>query len=194
MGAKWPSLCYSLNMRERAPAPEDGLCTLSDCIEEHYAKGFCKRHYYQNKRGKLGTSIKKGEYRYNLVGDRWCNYHQDYHDPEDFGSNIDNSDGLKGDCREACKWRGILWRYGITEKQFKQKLKDQNGLCPICLVNEATHIDHNHNCCPTTYGNRRTCGKCVRDILCLQCNTTLGRLESEGWMDKAVDYIERHRT
>ena len=175
-------------MRTRIAAPEDGLCTADDCFDDHYAKGFCKRHYYQNKRGRLETSFKRGKYRYDSIGDRWCTYHEQYHDPVEFSSNSQMSDGLASSCKEARKWQALTFRYGVTEQWFKKKLEDQNGLCAICLTNEATHIDHDHMCCDS----RKTCGKCVRDILCMQCNARLFALETESWFESAMKYVSRH--
>lgn len=190
MGEKRASLVV---VRTREPAPPDGLCTVNDCYVEHYAKGKCRRHYYRARRGVSEEDGRKhGSFKWNQYGERWCNYHQEYHDPSDFGQNIEIADGLKGDCREANRWKGVRHRYGITELQFKEKYDAQNGLCAICLVNEATHIDHDHKCCPGHNDQRRTCGECVRDLLCRQCNVKLHSLENEGWFQMATKYVERH--
>ena len=178
-------------MRTREPAPVNGLCTVDDCFEDHYAKSRCKRHYYRNKRGiPDGEGREHGYHKWNSDGHRWCNYHQEYHDPSLFGKHLEIVDGLKGDCREACKWKGIKHRYGLSELDFKNKYEQQKGLCAICLDKEATHIDHDHKCCSGSA--RKTCGECVRDILCRQCNVKLHSLENEGWFESAMKYIKRH--
>jgi hypothetical protein len=47
-------------------------------------------------------------------------------------------------------------------------------------------IDHDHSCCPVPLsGVSRSCGKCVRGLLCVRCNTWL------GWLEK---YAESART
>ena len=35
------------------------------------------------------------------------------------------------------------------------------------------HVDHDHSCCT----GEKSCGKCVRGILCLKCNTQIGHIE-----------------
>lgn len=176
-------------IRQRVPAPEYGICEIPGCMEDFYAKGKCKRHYYRDKNGSTRLN---NRYRYNDDGHRWCNHHQSFHPKESFGHSSEMADGLNGDCKSAKTEQGREWRYGITGEDFKEMLSLQNGLCALCGENEATQVDHNHRCCPTTGSNRKTCGKCTRELLCRQCNTKLGHLEKEGWLEMAMKYIERH--
>jgi Recombination endonuclease VII len=46
-------------------------------------------------------------------------------------------------------------------------------------------IDHDHACCPN---NKYSCGKCVRGLLCLGCNTTLGLIERK--LETAQAYLD----
>ena len=69
-------------------------------------------------------------------------------------------------------------RHGISFELFQEMLSKFNGLCWSCNVRKATHIDHNHQCCPGAY----SCGKCVRGILCNQCNTAAGLLGDDPKM------------
>ena len=46
-------------------------------------------------------------------------------------------------------------------------------------------IDHDHDCHPRNEG----CLGCVRGILCVGCNSSIGLLESPGWYEKARAYL-----
>lgn len=68
--------------------------------------------------------------------------------------------------------------YGLTEATFAQLLEIQNNACAMCHEpleeGQRRHIDHDHACCA---GKRRSCGKCVRGVLCHTCNIALGHIE-----------------
>ena len=85
----------------------------------------------------------------------------------------------------------IKYKYGITYKEYESMLEKQGGGCAICQTKDSGgrgrfHIDHDHSCCPT----QKTCGKCVRGLLCSKCNTKLSVIES-GWVDKGVAYLAK---
>jgi hypothetical protein len=73
-------------------------------------------------------------------------------------------------------------RLGITEEEFNALLEKQEYACAIChqpFEGRRICADHDHNCCEQQ-DNRtaKTCGKCIRGLLCVKCNTWL------GWMEK----------
>lgn len=81
--------------------------------------------------------------------------------------------------------------YGITEEQYLQMLVDQNQRCSICKTefdgNRSPHIDHDHSCCPE---EKTSCGKCVRGILCFQCNAGLGKFNDDpALLEAAIVYL-----
>jgi Recombination endonuclease VII len=64
-------------------------------------------------------------------------------------------------------------RFNLTPEQVIVMLKKQNNRCKLCqrlLIKFV--IDHDHKCCPS----RRSCGRCVRGLLCVSCNAMLGQL------------------
>ncbi|MFB7366858.1 endonuclease VII domain-containing protein [Streptomyces hydrogenans] len=61
-------------------------------------------------------------------------------------------------------------------------IRDQGGVCIICLRAPAVHVDHCHKT-----------GR-VRGVLCLNCNIGLGLLkESPDRMLRAIAYLEGSR-
>jgi len=83
--------------------------------------------------------------------------------------------------------------YGLTLEQLDQMLMAQGMKCAICeRPLEKYHVDHDHACC-NVKSPKRTCGNCIRGLLCAGCNGLLGRFEDQGWRDRAEAYIQEHR-
>jgi hypothetical protein len=84
-------------------------------------------------------------------------------------------------------------RYGISIERFNEMLILQDSRCTICKGKfweevSSPHIDHDHSCCN---GQMRSCGKCVRDLLCRSCNQLLGvSHEDTKILKAAIAYIE----
>lgn len=93
--------------------------------------------------------------------------------------------------------------YKLTPTSYRALLVTQRGVCGICrrgtwrLEHPAPlAVDHDHVCCRD---RKRTCGKCVRGLLCPSCNGYLGLLElyglgrmPAGWERRALQYLARH--
>lgn len=69
----------------------------------------------------------------------------------------------------------------ITAKAERSRLsKEQRGLCKICNIEPATHLDH----CHTTGA--------IRGLLCTRCNTGLGMfLDNTDNLKAAIDYLSQ---
>lgn len=79
--------------------------------------------------------------------------------------------------REYFRKRNII-KHGLTLEQYDALLLAQNGCCAICKQkpqNKSFHIDHDHTCCNGQF----SCGKCVRGLLCGNCNHGLGMFKDE---------------
>lgn len=84
--------------------------------------------------------------------------------------------------------------YNITLDDWEHMWKEQNGRCPIgdhpFLSTKDAHVDHDHGCCP---GNK-SCGKCVRGLICNNHNNGLGRFHDDAKaLRDAADYVEKHQ-
>lgn len=96
-------------------------------------------------------------------------------------------------------------RYSITVEQYEERLANQGGHCALCSAVQPENsrrmaVDHDHKCCRGI----KCCGKCIRGILCANCNRKAGFLEeimSDGmvmpgyntWTSRALNYIESFR-
>ena len=86
----------------------------------------------------------------------------------------------------------LKYRYQLTVEQYDEMLTRQLGMCAVAGCSETTflHIDHDHACCPTNDG--KTCGKCIRGILCAKCNKAAGLLrDSPAIIRGLADYLSK---
>ncbi len=89
-------------------------------------------------------------------------------------------------------------KYGVTKEWYDSKKAEQEGKCAICGKPEtgsyrgkikALAIDHSHLCC----SGKKSCGKCVRGLLCENCNRLLGMaLENIKTLESAIEYLRRY--
>ena len=81
---------------------------------------------------------------------------------------------------------GRFRRYGITQERYEQALREQDGNCALCGVDDpggkgVWHIDHAHDparSTATTAGFNQTDDPTLfRGLLCHRCNISLGHYE-----------------
>ena len=88
-------------------------------------------------------------------------------------------------------------RYNITSEQYQSMLEKQNYVCALCARPEiaTSHwngkvknlaVDHDHSCCP----GEKSCGKCIRGLLCTSCNRAIGVIETGASLDKLNNYLK----
>lgn len=149
-----------------------------DCGQEplryNNRSGFCKKCYEKNRaRNKIGTV-------------EWDERRADYK------SYYDETRIKRVHYQRTRK-------YGLSLERYYQMLREQNYACAICErrideLNETLNVDHDHSCCPTDRNNPKTCGKCVRMLLCTDCNQGLGRFKDDlNLMEKAMNYLRDYK-
>ena len=85
-----------------------------------------------------------------------------------------------------------VWRlkrtYGITRDDYARMLKEQGGTCRIC--NKSGQFFRNGKPLPLCIDHNHTTGK-VRGLLCLNCNSGMGKLgDSIDILKKVIKYLE----
>jgi hypothetical protein len=94
--------------------------------------------------------------------------------------------------------KSTLSRRGLTVVRYEELVRAQAGRCAICRTDvPGGHngdgiwlVDHDHMCCR----GRSGCAKCVRGLLCNQCNTGLGMFKDDSdLLRAAIFYLEEHR-
>jgi len=86
-------------------------------------------------------------------------------------------------------------KFGITLEEFERRLNEQGKKCASCGTTDpkGPHkqwaTDHDHECCPN---RKKTCGKCIRGILCNACNIMLGiSRDNPETLRQCAAYLER---
>lgn len=105
-----------------------------------------------------------------------------------FSRSNQSSDGL----HTYCTWCMNLGRFGLTRITYEALLAQQGGVCAICRGPQWGNstkfaVDHDHTCCP----EQRSCGACVRGLLCNGCNSALGMMKDRpDLLRRAATYLE----
>lgn len=117
-----------------------------------------------------------------------CNECKESKQGTEFSTCKENTDGLRGVCKECTTWRVKKTKYGIGKKEYHSMLKEQKGCCKICKTEKYSKLgqDHNH----FAIDHCHTTGK-VRGLLCDACNKALGLLEDNTeYIENALNYIQ----
>lgn len=73
----------------------------------------------------------------------------------------------------------LLRLYNVSEFRYRELLKEQENKCACCgkrftkRFEQRPCVDHSHSCC----SGERSCGKCVRALICRWCNRLVGIIE-----------------
>ena len=87
---------------------------------------------------------------------------------------------LRAKSKYAAREQRLLYKYGITIKEYNKLYKKQGGVCAICRKKQKIRclaVDHDH----TTARIRR--------LLCIRCNWGLSRRKTK----KYIEYVKNHQ-
>lgn len=94
------------------------------------------------------------------------------------------------EARRLITLRHTLKKHGLTLAAYEELVAKAGGVCQICRQPDPNHRlvpDHDHRCCP----GKRSCGKCLRGVLCSQCNRSMGGFkDSADLLRAAAAYLE----
>lgn len=164
-------------------------CAALGCTVDAKSKGFCSNHYALYKRHG-DPLVRMRPYRTHAEpeGFCWCPQCQRSLPEDEFARK---RTGRAAWCRSCSADRHVQRYYGITIEEFRARLAAQGGVCAICGEPETATlngrvrrmtVDHDHACCP----GPKSCGKCVRGLLCARCNATLGYLRDNPALADAM--------
>lgn len=124
---------------------------------------------------------------------------------EQYQKDSSRPDGLSHCCRSCSSQRQreyhkknphkkfeykLRQQFRMSVDEYERRLQEQGNACASCqgpFIREP-HVDHNHDCCPGS----RSCGRCVRGILCHWCNTAAGLVRNDPAIARALaDYLEK---
>ena len=108
----------------------------------------------------------------------------------------DNFGRGRYECRECIRAGNLMRKYKLTPEDLARMWDDQDRGCGLrCgdpLELKDVHVDHDHECCP----GEKSCGQCVRMLLCPKCNWALqenARWRLPGWVGRALALENTHR-
>ena len=86
-------------------------------------------------------------------------------------------------------------KFNLSPEQYREMVESQGGVCAVCLEEcisgRRLAVDHDRSCCP----GDKSCGKCVRGLLCANCNRAIGLMRDErDRLLRAADYLAKYST
>lgn len=146
----------------------------------------CTAKTAQVRRSQLAMDVEKkctkcGKFKSMRAYSSWC---RECHAESTRSQRAANPEKAKVQARESA----LRSKYGMSLEDYEVLYTQQGGVCLCCgappAEGQPLHVDHDHACCP----GQKTCGECVRGLLCTGCNLIVGKIEA-GSFDKQFLYV-----
>lgn len=166
-------------------------CRVDACERRVRKAGLCHGHL---RRGENGTvAPRRSALARDQQGRKHCRTCDQWLAVDNFTKDHRGVDGLRSICLNCHASLRRARAFGVGSDWFDRQFKAQGEACAICRSPEPRGrgwaIDHDHKCCPES---GKSCGQCVRGVLCSPCNLALGmfgdRVED---LHSAIGYLER---
>lgn len=185
-------LMYKLYITENKTSVD--IAKLYNCQPSQVRKRLHAFNIIVRKKGLCSRGRKRKEYRKYKPNPKFYNSKQKlcpkcklWLDHIEFKPRLRTSSGLHSYCNVCDSAR----KHNIDRRIWLEILKRQNNKCamPGCdKIPDA--IDHNHKCCPLS---KKSCGKCIRGLLCTRHNFSLGLFGDDvDQLKLAIEYLESH--
>lgn len=172
-----------------------GPCSFDGCKNTDKVRGLCQGHYLQWREEKELTPLKRTAsdiYAEVSAGVQTCSPTSGCGRTlplDQFHIAKLTRSGRHIYCKDCSRNKELFNRYGITLAQWNALFERQGNACAICHRTSTADgrwmTDHDHSCCPTA----KTCGGCVRAILCHDCNITVGYIENHPNLAAVMAYV-----
>lgn len=168
------------------------VCDFETCERYVVSHGLCEPHNRQRSEGKELSVIR--EHRPHAERDeqgrKLCRRCKQWLPEDTFGASSRNRDGRSYMCMKCNRDTHRLANYGLTWDKYQEMLANQGGGCAICgeqcSSGRMLAVDHDHACCPGS----KSCGACVRGLLCGNCNHGIGKFRDDvALLKAALEYL-----
>jgi hypothetical protein len=156
-------------------------CSAEGCDRTAIAKGFCSRCYQRQP-----EQVAKRKPRPESGRERDLETARRYRATPKGKATLEALYERNRDARTAASLRyhaserGRARSHGLSLEEFQELWDQHGGRChnPGCRrdLADGWHVDHDHACCDTG----RSCGHCVRGLLCPECNKAAGQLGDDA--------------
>lgn len=199
--AEQKRLGRELKPLKHMPGYKNGVrCAFEICTKYARSNGFCWGHAEQKQRGLPLTALRDRlpsniHAKRDDQGRKYCAGCKSWLETSAFYLRNGKADGYHYRCRDCAHARYVEREFGMPEGWYRQQYEMQGGACAICRtpsdqLPKKLVVDHDHACCP---GRAKSCGKCVRALLCGQCNMALGAVKDRvDLLLIAAKYLEDH--